>query len=63
MDLSDLLPGDLMFVPGSDGTIQNPGPVGMYVDDGWVIEAPDTGVKLVLISTFMPIAPIRRELT
>jgi cell wall-associated NlpC family hydrolase len=40
---SDLMPGDLLFTPGSDGTAENPGHVGMYVGQGLVIQAPQTG--------------------
>ena len=40
---SDLKPGDLLFTPGSDGTPEYPGHVGMYLGDGLVIEAPHTG--------------------
>lgn len=38
-----LQPGDLIFIPGSDGTATNPGHVGMYVGNGWLIDAPQTG--------------------
>lgn len=40
---SDLMPGDLLFTPGSDGTAEDPGNVGMYVGQGLVIQAPQTG--------------------
>jgi cell wall-associated NlpC family hydrolase len=40
---SDLMPGDLLFTPGSDGTAEDPGHVGMYVGQGLVIQAPQTG--------------------
>jgi cell wall-associated NlpC family hydrolase len=40
---SDLIPGDLLFTPGSDGTAEDPGHVGMYVGQGLVIQAPQTG--------------------
>jgi cell wall-associated NlpC family hydrolase len=36
------VPGDLIFIPGSDGTF-SPGHVGMYVGDGLLINAPETG--------------------
>jgi cell wall-associated NlpC family hydrolase len=45
---SDLRPGDLLFLPGSDGTATNPGHVGMYVGDGLVIQAPQTGEDVQL---------------
>lgn len=53
--------GDLVFIPGSDGTMQAPGHVGMYIGTGLVIEAPQTGdlVKLVPLSSFGPVAAMR----
>jgi cell wall-associated NlpC family hydrolase len=56
-----LQPGDLVFIPGADGTMQAPGHVGMYVGEGLIIEAPQTGdvVKLVSLATFGPIAAMR----
>lgn len=41
--LGELLPGDLLFIPGSDGTTTAPGHVGMYLGDGLLIQAPHTG--------------------
>jgi cell wall-associated NlpC family hydrolase len=38
-----LQPGDLVFFTGSDGTRKEPGHVGIYVDDGYLIDAPHTG--------------------
>jgi hypothetical protein len=38
-----LRPGDLVFFTGSDGTRKAPGHVGIYVDDGYIIDAPHTG--------------------
>jgi cell wall-associated NlpC family hydrolase len=35
--------GDLVFFIGSDGTRKEPGHVGIYVDDGYFIDAPHTG--------------------
>lgn len=35
--------GDLVFFTGSDGTRKAPGHVGIYVDDGYFIDAPHTG--------------------
>ena len=35
----DLQPGDLLFTPGSDGTVLAPGHVGMYVGGGQMISA------------------------
>ena len=58
----DLLqPGDLVFIPGDDGTMAAPGHVGMYIGQGLIIEAPQSGedVKLVPLTTFGPIADLR----
>jgi hypothetical protein len=38
-----LQPGDLVFFTGSDGTRKAPGHVGIYVGDGYIIDAPHTG--------------------
>jgi cell wall-associated NlpC family hydrolase len=38
-----LQPGDLVFFTGSDGTRRAPGHVGIYIDDGYIIDAPHTG--------------------
>jgi hypothetical protein len=38
-----LQPGDLVFFVGSDGTREAPGHVGIYADDGYIIDAPHTG--------------------
>jgi cell wall-associated NlpC family hydrolase len=58
-----LVPGDLIFIPGADGTWNppHPGHVGMYIGGGYVIEAPQTGdvVKIVPLSTFGPIIGMR----
>jgi hypothetical protein len=35
--------GDLVFFTGSDGTRRAPGHVGIYVGDGYLIDAPHTG--------------------
>jgi cell wall-associated NlpC family hydrolase len=40
---SQLQPGDLVFFAGSDGTMANPGHVGIYVGSGKMIDAPYTG--------------------
>jgi cell wall-associated NlpC family hydrolase len=44
-----LAPGDLVLIPGSDGTLSAPGHVGMYIGRGLVVQAPKTGdvVKVV----------------
>ena len=58
-----LAPGDLIFIPGSDGTLNPPNPqhVGMYIGHGDVIEAPQTGdvVKIVPLAQFIPVIGIR----
>ena len=41
--LGALRPGDLLFIAGSDGSSANPGHVGMYIGDGLVVQAPQTG--------------------
>ncbi|HZT94880.1 MAG TPA: C40 family peptidase [Gaiellaceae bacterium] len=38
-----LQPGDLVFFTGSDGTRKAPGHVGIYLGDGYLIDAPHTG--------------------
>ena len=38
-----LEPGDLVFFTGTDGTHKAPGHVGIYVGDGYLIDAPHTG--------------------
>ncbi|WP_370072269.1 C40 family peptidase [Streptacidiphilus sp. MAP5-3] len=43
---SDLKPGDLIFTAGSDGTVTNPGHVGMLLGDDLVIDAPRTGESI-----------------
>jgi cell wall-associated NlpC family hydrolase len=40
---NQLQPGDLVFFTGADGTRKAPGHVGIYVDDGYIIDAPHTG--------------------
>jgi len=49
-----LLPGDLVLTPGSDGSLALPGHVGMYIGLGLVVEAPQTGdvVKVVTLGGF-----------
>ncbi|MFE3502963.1 NlpC/P60 family protein [Kitasatospora sp. NPDC059160] len=43
--VDDVKPGDLVFNAGSDGSDDAPGHVGMYVGNGWIVEAPRTGVQ------------------
>jgi hypothetical protein len=40
---NQLRAGDLVFFVGSDGTREAPGHVGIYVGDGYLIDAPHTG--------------------
>jgi cell wall-associated NlpC family hydrolase len=60
---ADLHPGDLILIPGSDGSMADPGHVGMYLGSGLVVEAPKTGdvVKIIKLSAWInQIAAIRR---
>jgi hypothetical protein len=61
---ADLKPGDLIFIPGSDGTMADPGHVGIYIGDGLIVQAPHTGdyVKLSRLTSWQSegIAKIRR---
>jgi len=43
---TQLKPGDLVFFSGSDGTLANPGHVGIYVGDGEILDAPHTGANV-----------------
>jgi cell wall-associated NlpC family hydrolase len=54
-DERSLAAGDLVLTPGSDGTIANPQHVGIYLGAGLVIEAPQTGdvVKVVTYASFV----------
>ncbi|MBB5874623.1 cell wall-associated NlpC family hydrolase [Allocatelliglobosispora scoriae] len=58
-----LKPGDLIFVPGSLGTADNPRHVGMYIGQGLLVQAPRSGavVKISTVSSWIgKIAEIRR---
>ncbi len=59
---ADIQPGDLITIPGADGTPAVAGHVGMYVGHGMVVEAPFTGaqVRLVPARTYTDIISIRR---
>ena len=52
---ADINPGDLILVPGSDGTTSNPGHVGLYLGDGLVESAVDVqyGVIVQSYSSFV----------
>jgi len=41
-------PGDLVLVPGSDGTVQNPGHVGLYLGQGLVESAVDVQYGIII---------------
>jgi len=56
-DTNQLRPGDLLFVPGSDGTVTAPGHVGMYLGQGILVEAPRSGLRVQL----SPMADYWRE--
>ena len=60
-DQAQLLPGDLVFIAGDDGTDAVPGHVGMYIGSGLVLHAPHTGehVRADPIAGW-PIVAIRR---
>ena len=61
--IADLKPGDLVFIPGSDGTKAQPRHVGMYLGQGLIIQAPHTGdiVKISHVTGWRDeIAAIRR---
>jgi hypothetical protein len=58
-----LKPGDLIFIPGGDGTMINPRHVGLYIGSGLIVQAPHTGdkVKISYLSGWAKqIAAIRR---
>jgi cell wall-associated NlpC family hydrolase len=48
LSFADISPGDLVLVPGSDGTISNPGHVGMYIGDGLVESAVDVQYGIIV---------------
>jgi len=52
---ADISPGDLVLVPGSDGTVANPGHVGLYIGEGLVESAVDVqyGVIVQSYSSFV----------
>ena len=45
-NVKDLKPGDLIFIPGDDGTPEAPGHVGMALGQGLLVEAPHTGLTV-----------------
>jgi len=52
---ADISPGDLVLVPGSDGTVANPGHVGLYIGESLVESAVDAqyGVIVQSYSSFV----------
>lgn len=52
---ANLSPGDLVFTPGSFGTLATPRHVGMFIGQGLVVQAPATGdvVKVVTYESFV----------
>ena len=45
---AEISPGDLVLVPGSDGTIVDPGHVGLYIGDGLVESAVDVQYGIIV---------------
>jgi len=63
IDPSRLRAGDLVFIPGSQGTMASPRHLGLAIGDGLIVHAPGTGqqVRLARISDWSgQIAAIRR---
>ena len=50
-DPAGMSPGDLVLVPGSDGTLAQPGHVGIYLGEGLVESAVDPA-QGVLVQTW-----------
>jgi cell wall-associated NlpC family hydrolase len=60
---ANLRPGDLIFIPGGDGSMSDPGHVGLFIGSGLIVQAPHTGdvVKISSLSGWAnQIAAIRR---
>jgi cell wall-associated NlpC family hydrolase len=57
-------PGDLIFIPGSDGTRDRPGHVAIYIGNGLLAHAPQTGdvVRVAQFNSYWTghLAAIRR---
>jgi cell wall-associated NlpC family hydrolase len=63
-DLSQIRPGDLVFIPGADGTPSAPGHVALYVGNDLAVHAPHTGevVQVVNIANWQSmIVSVRRQ--
>ena len=61
--LAQIQPGDLVFIPGANGTRARPGHVGLYIGKGLIVQAPRTGanIKLTNLNTWAPqVAALRR---
>jgi len=60
-DPRSLLPGDLVFIAGSDGSTTSPGHVGMYLGGGLLIDAPHTGavVHILPLSSYGALSSMR----
>ena len=64
-----MTPGDLIFIPGSDGTFEHPGHVGMYIGAvagvQYLVNAPQTGdvVKVAKVTSWGELAAIRHPTT
>ncbi|WP_432983264.1 C40 family peptidase [Dactylosporangium sp. CA-233914] len=64
--LNDIRAGDLVLIPGSQGTRTRPGHVGMYIGQGLIVQAPHTGdvVKISKLSSWSSqVAAVRRIVT
>jgi cell wall-associated NlpC family hydrolase len=59
--LADAQPGDLVFFPGSDGTAEHPGHVGIYLGNGEMVDAPYSGTVVQVQAVGHP-SEIRRVL-
>jgi hypothetical protein len=62
-DLSQVRPGDLVFIPGSDGTVDAPGHVALCIGNGVAVHAPHRGevVRLVRVADWRSvIVSVRR---
>ena len=59
---NNLMPGDLVFFAGSQGSISSPGHVGVYIGGGQYVQAPQTGetVKISNLSARSDYAGARR---
>lgn len=60
--IANAKPGDLLFFAGSDGSVQSPGHVAIYVGNGQMIDAPYTGttVQIQPVSSAGAVVEIRR---